>query len=255
MQKLQAQKCQLLPLVDEIRERHPAMSVRVMYKLLRPDAMGRDRFEAFCFERGFRVKRLLNRYKTTRSLPHNPFSNLLENRRLTAVNQVWVSDITYSRLPGHLAYITVLMDLWSRFIVGYQVSSSLRTEDTTIPGIQMALQRRQPTKGLILHSDGGGQYYSQKLLTLTKQEGIRNSMGRSVYENAHAERIHQTLKNQYLKYYQPRSIKELKEQLDKVIYRYNYEKPHASLGNMTPAHYESLKGMRTKVIIQQCQFV
>lgn len=227
------------------------MSARVIYDMLKPSWIGRDRFEQFCLESGFGVEPLRNRFRTTRSALHNPFPNLLEDRRLTGVNQVWVSDITYFQIPDRFTYITVLMDLWSRFIVGHKVSVSLRTEQTTLPALQIALKNRAPTAGLILHSDGGSQYYSQQLLKLTKQRGIENSMGRAVLENSHVERIHQTIKNQYLKYYHLSTLQDLKELLDQVIYRYNYERPHESLGKRTPAAYEKLKSLPEKKIIHR----
>jgi putative transposase len=246
---MQEHLTQLLPVLREWRQRHPGSSVRVFYGMLRPDWIGRDRFEQFCLANGFRVHKKSKRIKTTQSSLHNPFPNLLEGRELTGVNQVWVSDITYFRIPRQLTYITVLIDLWSRFIVGHKVSLTLRTTQTTLPALQIALKNRSPSPGLILHSDAGGQYYSQELLELTHQRGIQNSMGRGVYENACAERIHHTIKNQYLNHYHLSTLQELKELVEKVIYRYNYERPHSSLGKLTPQAYETSSSHPKKIIL------
>ena len=251
IKRLEEQQAQLLPILREWRERHPGMSVRLLYDILHPDCMGRDRFEQFCFDQGFQVKLHCNKCKTTRSVLKHPFPNLLENLWLTGVNQVWVSDITYFQIPEQMTYITVLMDLWSRFIVGHQISTNMRTEHTTLPALQKALKSRQPAIGLIVHSDAGGQYYSHKFLELSAYHGIKNSMGRSVYENAHVERIHNTIKNQYLQYYHPCTIQKLKELMEEVVNRYNFERPHASLGKQTPARYETLKNLSAKKIIHR----
>ena len=93
-------------------------------------------------------------------------------------------------------YLTFITDLFSRRILGYIASKTLLTEYTTIPAIQMALKERGKTKipGLIIHSDGGGQYYSKAFGKITKAAGMKNSMGKSVYENPHAEGINGIIK-------------------------------------------------------------
>ena len=94
-------------------------------------------------------------------------------------------------------------------------------------------------KGLIIHSDGGGQYYSKAFLAITK--GMVNSMCESVYENIHAERINGTIKNQYLEGYKPVTFEELKTMSKKSVKMYNTYKPHKSLSGLTPIEFERLK--------------
>ena len=151
--------------------------------------MGRDRFEAFCFENGFKVSMKPAYHRTTNSYGVRRFDNLLESIELTSVNQVWVSDITYYRIGEKFYYLTFILDLYSRVIVGYSASENLDTLSTTIPALKMAARTRNIPKGLIIHSDGGGQYYCKEWLKLTSSHKMRNSMCESVYENAHAERI------------------------------------------------------------------
>jgi len=100
----------------------------------------------------------------------------------------------------------------------------------------MAIRKRKLPKasGLIFHSDGGGQYYSKEFLKVTKFYGIGNSMAKSVYENPFAERINGTIKNDYLKYYQPENFEELTNLSTKAVKLYNEEKPHKSLGGYSP---------------------
>jgi transposase InsO family protein len=200
--------------------------------------MGRDKFEQFCYLYGFKLAIKRAFYKTTNSLGVTRFENLIAGFELTGVNQVWASDITYYRIGERFYYITFILDLYSRFIVGYAVSIGMLTDQTTIPALNMALKQRQPEQGLIFHSDGGGQYYCKKFLAITKSNLIENSMCESVYENAHAERINGTVKNDYLIYYAPQDYKQLVTLTDKAVKMYNYFRPHSALGNSSPATYE-----------------
>jgi putative transposase len=150
---------QLLVLVKQIRQDHPKMSSRQMYRLLKPARLGRDRFEAFCFENGFKVSVKRSPHRTTNSLGVTRFENLLDEVELTGINQVWVSDITYYRIGDTFYYLTFILDLYSRVIVGFSVSRDLSTRSTSIPALKMALRDRKIGSGLVIHSDGGGQYY------------------------------------------------------------------------------------------------
>jgi transposase InsO family protein len=209
--------------------------------MLQPRFLGRDRFEQFCFQHGFKLYRKRSYYRTTDSRGVTRFDNLLPNRELTGVNQVWVSDITYYRIAEQHYFITLIMDRYSRAIVGYSASKSLHTEVTTLPALSLALKNRKPAKGLIFHSDGGGQYYSSEFKTLTSHAQLLNSMGKCAYENPHAERLNGTIKNDYLVYYRPSNLNELLKMLTRAVYNYNYHRPHSSLKEMTPAAYEEIQ--------------
>lgn len=229
---------QLLSLVEQIRADHPRMSSRQMYRLIRPVQMGRDRFEAFCFENGFKVAVKRAYHRTTNSLGVTRFDNLLLGFELTGINQVWVSDITYYRIGEKFYYLTFILDLYSRFVVGHSTSEDMLTTSTTIPALKAALKTRTDLISLILHSDGGGQYYCKDWLKLTSQYRIRSSMCESVYENPHAERINGIIKNDYLVGYGPQDYQQLIRMTTKAVIKYNYEKPHQSIGNISPAKYE-----------------
>jgi transposase InsO family protein len=140
------------------------------------------------------------------------------------------------------------MDQYSRKIIGYNASKTLRTEDTTVPVLKMALTRIKGDEMVkpIIHSDGGGQYYSKDFLSLTRGR-LRNSMCETVYENPHAERINGTIKNSYLKGYNPLNYQGLNRKLDKAVYMYNYEKPHSSINHHTPVAFE--KRIKKELII------
>lgn len=231
---------QLLPLVAQLREDHPGMAARQMYRLLQPQHIGRDRFEAFCFQNGYKLEAKRSFQRTTDSLGVIRFENLLIRIELRGINRVWVSDITYYRIGDKFYYLTFIMDLYSRHIVGFAASESLMTERTTLPALKMALKQRQPAPGLIFHSDGGGQYYCKEFLCVTQAHKIHNSMCESVYENPHAERINGTIKNYYLSYYNPQTFEQLQAMVKKAVDMYNQRKPHKALNGLSPAQHERL---------------
>jgi len=239
--KKQDEKYQILKLIREVREDHPAMSPRYMYKLIQPEYMGRDKFEAFCYENGFRVRRPKNYRRTTDSRGVTRFDNLLLHHELTGIAQVLVSDITYYEIGFKFYYLTFIMDLYSRKIKGYSASESLQTINTTIPALNMVIKEtnEEQLKGTIIHSDGGGQYYCKEFRKIIKQNDMRSSMGESVYENAHAERLNGIIKNSYLKLYNPQNYKELTKQLKRAVDKYNQEKPHSALGDLSPVAFEN----------------
>lgn len=226
---------QLVPVIRSIREEHPGLSARKLYGMIQPQAFGRDKFIDLCMQCGFRLEMKRNEIKTTNSLGVTRFPNLIKSKCVKRVNQVWVSDITYYRISERIYFITFIMDLKSRFIVGYYVSKTLATEDTTIPALKKAILMNTNTKGLILHSDGGGQYYCKEYLTLTKKHGIRNSMTNDTGENNYAERINGTIKNQYLSGYMPTTFDDLVKQTARAVKNYNFGRPHDSLKLSTPA--------------------
>ncbi len=228
---------QLVPLINEIRRDHPRMSARDIYLKLKPSFMGRDQFERFCMDSGYRLKRLRNYRVTTNSLGVTRFSNKIQGLEVTRVNQVFVSDITYFDIGSDTYYLTLIMDLYTREIVGWSASESLRTEDTTIPALHRLIRERGKVNldGAILHSDGGGQYYCNDFKSLTNDLNMINSMTEEkVYENTHAERLNGTVKNNYLYHYGPKDIKSLRRLLDKTVLMYNTGKPHKALKKLTP---------------------
>lgn len=237
--KLQSNRADgLLDQIRRLRSEHPRLSCRKIYRILQPDYFGRDRFEQFCFQNGLKLYRKRSYHRTTDSRGVTRFDNLLPTRELTGVNQVWVSDITYYRIGEQYYYLTLIMDRFSRVIVGHSASRSLHTQVTTLPALNDAIKTRKPNKGLILHSDGGGQYYANEFKELTSRVELLNSMGKCAYENPHAERLNGTIKNDYLIYYRPSNLKELAQMLNRAVYNYNNRRPHTSLRQYTPIDFE-----------------
>ena len=227
-------------IVEQVRADHPTMGVRDIYYMMRPEGIGRDRFEHYCQELGLSSVRTVNPCRTTDSSGVIRFPNLLESLAITKVNQVWQSDITYFEVNGKFYYITFIIDACSRMIVGYSVSKRLFTEDTVIPALEMAVKFRKGVNlaGLIFHSDGGGQYYSKKFLGLTETLHFRNSMCLYSWENGKAERINGVIKNNYLAHWNINNYAELIKEVDRAVSLYNNEKPHIRLKRMSPARFE-----------------
>jgi transposase InsO family protein len=236
----QEEREQLTPLVRQIREDHPSMGARDLYRKIKPNTMGRDRFYDWYRSKGFTVLPQKNWRRTTDSSGVIRFKNLIQGIELNGINQVWVSDITYYELDNKFYYLTLIMDQYSRRIKGFCASKELYTEQTTIPALKMAMKYLRPRDKPIIHSDGGGQYYSKSFLSLTNGR-LTNSMGESAYENPHAERLNRTIKNSYLKGYQPQNFDQLKKQLVRAVENYNNGKPHDALNGMTPNEFEKLK--------------
>lgn len=229
-------------IVIQVRKDHPTMSCRSIYYKMNPVFIGRDRFERICREAGLKVVKQRNKRRTTDSSGVIRFPNLLKTIKLTGIDQVWSSDITYFEVNNIFYYITFILDNYSRRIVGHQISSRLLTEQTTLPALKKAIKLRgqqKLSKGIIFHSDGGGQYYAEKFLDLTKKYSFRNSMCSYAWENGKAERINGVIKNNYLKHWSINSLSELVKSVDRAVRLYNEDKPHISLSRMTPVEFEN----------------
>lgn len=234
------EQAQMVKVMHQVRQDHPALGAESMYRLLSPQTMGRDRFEAVYQSHGFVLEQKRNYRRTTDSQGVLRFKNLLADIELTGVNQAFGSDITYYQIGERFYYLTFILDLYSRYLRGFSVSKTLATHETTLPALQMALKglNRAQTQDLIIHSDGGGQYYAKAFTALTRKAGMRNSMCTSVYENAHAERINGTIKNSYLKHFDPQDFKSLQIQTKRAVNLYNNERPHKALGGLSPRAFE-----------------
>lgn len=237
-----SEQSQLLLIIFQLREKHPTMGIRDMYYKLNPQYVGRDAFEQFCKEENLTILKRKNYRKTTDSIGVYRFENKLENLILTKPNQAWQSDITYFEINSRFYYITFIIDSFSRFIVGYNTSERLTTEQTTLPSLKMAIKSRKKGEnliGLIFHSDGGGQYYDKEFLKLTQDNKIINSMCEYAWENGKAERINGVIKNNYLIHRRITNFNELKKEVDRSVCLYNFEKPHIKLQRKTPFEFEN----------------
>jgi transposase InsO family protein len=238
--QMREQEGYLVRIINQIRREHPTMNCRYMYFKIQPSGMGRDAFELLCKELGYNIDRKINYRRTTDSTGVIRFDNLIKGLKVTRLNQVWSSDITYLEWGERFYYITFIIDHFSRRIVGHSFSVNLTTEATTLPALKYAIRTRggKIIPGLILHSDGGGQYYDKNFLLLSRNHQIINSMCEHPWDNGMAERINGTIKNGYLMHWKAETEDELSKNVDRAVHNYNYEKPHRELKKMSPVEYE-----------------
>lgn len=203
--------------------------------------IGRDRFFDVLRKNHLLVKSKRCRTKTTCSYHHfNRYKNLIENTVPVRANEIWVSDITYLWLKPQdkFCYLSVITDLYSRKIVGYCVHESLNVKGCIYALKQALTGRKDKTQSLIHHSDRGVQYCCHSYVKLLKQHQIQISMTQTgdPLENAVAERIHKTIKEEFTDdrqiYFS--DIEEAKRQIKKFIEFYNSQRPHRSVQWLTP---------------------
>ena len=180
---------------------------------------------------------------TTHSKHKRPVSpNLLKDIKVVRSNQVWVSDITYIRTQEGWLYLCVIMDLYSRYIVGWKIGNRL-TKELVIKSFDMACMRRKPTQGLIFHSDRGVQYASNEFRSYLIQKGFESSMSGkgNCYDNAYAESLFHTIKLEEVYGSDYRTKEDAKLRLfDYIEVFYNRVRKHSGLGYLSPYQFEQL---------------
>jgi putative transposase len=238
----------LIALIREVhrRSRYTYGSRRIMHQLRRSGlAIGRWRIRRLMKLAGVSVKRKRKYRITTRSNHRYPVSpNLIRGCFQTAKpNLVWVSDITYIKTLEGWLYLAVIMDLFSRKVVGWSLARNMAVE--MVKGaLLMAIGRRKPAPGLIHHSDRGIQYACNEYRRMLQSYGMVSSMSRSgnCLDNAVAERFFRTLKSECLVNWRDMPAEEVKHDIvDYIEMFYNSERLHSYAGYLCPNDYEKLE--------------
>jgi len=175
------------------------------------------------------------------------YPNLVPELTITAINQLWVADITYIRLLREFLYLAVILDAYSRRCIGWALAPYLETA-LALEALQMALSRREATPGLVHHSDRGVQYASVAYTEVLKEHGIRISMSRAgnPYDNAQAERFMRTLKYEEVYLFEYETMAEARARIQHFLEEvYNQKRLHSSLGYVPPSDFEQLLGHST----------
>lgn len=230
----------------KIRKEHRVMGTRKLYEMLHPFMMehsikmGRDALFDLLAANHLLVKKRKRKLQTTYSNHWlRKYPNLIGDFIPRSINQLWVSDITYWKIAtGEHLYISLITDAYSRKIVGYHVAETMEAVES-IEALQIALTNLKATtqpRQLIHHSDRGIQYCSSKYVKLLQDNGIEISMTENgdPLENAIAERVNGIIKEEYLMNYHTCHVEEAKKQLQQAINLYNNDRPHMSIGNLTP---------------------
>ena len=232
----------VLALVSNERIDLPRGGTRKLHKALKPAfnnlnlKVGRDSLFDILREHDMLIRRKKAYCKTTNSYHHfHKYNNLVKDIEVTKPNQVWVSDITYIRTVKGFCYLALITDMYSRKIVGYDISDSLELEGC-LRALKMALWHVRPDQGLIHHSDRGIQYCSHQYVAKLKKRKIRISMTEEnhCYENAVAERVNGILKDEFYLDQCFFSTFHACKAAKSAIEIYNNKRLHLSLGYKTP---------------------
>jgi len=246
-QRKYRQRCELdekliIELVRGLRVQHPRMgSLKLHQELNSPLSeagveVGRDRFHEVLRKYDLLVKPRKKAPRTTFSNHSLPvYRNLLYELEPTTVNQVWVSDITYIDTDEGFVYLSLVTDLISRMIVGYNIGESLEASES-VKALRMAIKQLPENRWPLHHSDRGSQYCCQQYVDCLNCRNLPISMTEQnhCYENCYAERINGILKIEYNLDRCFRSKEQAEAAIHQSIHSYNYNRPHRSLNMRKP---------------------
>ena len=168
------------------------------------------------------------------------YMNLARRMTLAAVDQLWVADITYIRLKSEWVYLALILDGFSRKVVGWKLDRTLASRLAT-EALEMAITRREPLPGLVHHSDRGIQYASAEYVAILKKHGMVPSMSRPAnpYDNASCESFIKTLKREEIYANDYEDLEHLQRNLEEFLERYyNQKRLHSALGFRSPVEFE-----------------
>jgi transposase InsO family protein len=241
-ENIEEEHTRVIEKVLELRVRMPMLGGRKLYYLLSKERtfmdkpIGRDRFFDLLRKKGLLIKPKRYRPKTTESRHRfKKYDNLIKQMDIERINQVHVSDITYLRTAERFCYLFLITDLYSRKILGNDLSETLGIEGN-LRALKMIAEKVKDLKGSIHHSDRGIQYCSNIYTEKLKALGMKISMSEQAnpYENAVAERINGILKQEFMLDNIFPDFNTAKRAVKEAIKIYNENRPDMSLGYKTP---------------------
>lgn len=223
----------------ELRRRGWRVGPNRVYRILREDNL-------LCLRRRKFVR-------TTNSNHDRPvYPNRAGEMTLTGINQLWVADITYIRLEMEFVYLAVVLDAFSRRVIGWALDRTLE-DDLAIAALRMAIQGRTIEPGLVHHSDRGIQYASNDYTGLLKDHQIEISMSRkgNPYDNAACESFMKTLKYEEVYRQEYRDLADARRSIERFLEKiYNEKRLHSALGYLPPAEFERF-AVSVPAVLQQ----
>ena len=225
----------------ELRRRGWTVNAKKVYRLLREDNLLCVRKRKFVLT-------------TTSNHGLHVYPNLAADMVLTGVDQLWRADITYIRLREEFVFLAVILDAFSRKVIGWALDRTMEDE-LTLTALHMAIKHRSVLPGLVHHSDRGSQYASNDYTDLLKANGIQISMSRkgNPWDNAQCESFMKTLKYEEVLRNEYRDLAEARASIVEFIEKvYNQKRLHSALGYLPPAEFEAqLAAQKTEAAARQ----
>lgn len=241
----QKQDADIQTLIERVQMKCPATGYRPMLRYLRRQGghpgVGERRLRRIMRENGLNamVKRAFVR-TTDSDHGHPVYRNLLPELGVDGLNQVWVADITYIRILTGFVFLAVILDVYSRRVVGWALSKRIDAQ-LTLAALRMAIETRKPGRGCIHHSDRGVQYLCDEYVAVLKENGfhISHAAKGNPYENAFAESFMKTLKANEVHLYEYETFIDVLERVPEFLEQvYNRQRLHSALGYLTPEEFE-----------------
>ena len=224
-------------LATGVRKEHPQMGCRDMYYAVREQMpRGRDWTEQLLLNCGYRVKTPPRSFTVA---GQGVRANLIEGMSITGPNQVWQTDITYVWCGQRWYYVSFVIDVYTRQILGSHCSRDL-SGASQVCCLRKAIDRQtgNDLSSLIIHTDRGVQYTSGEYNRYLLQQGIKHSMAHYAWQNAYCERVNRTIKENYLAHYSAKCYRSLQAGVTKAVNLYNTSKPHRGLpSRMSPSQF------------------
>ena len=219
----------------ELRRRGWTVNPKRVYRLLREDNL-------LCVRK--------RKFVVTTNSYHglHVYPNLAADMILTGVDQLWRADITYIRLREEFVFLAVILDAFSRRVIGWALDRTME-DDLTLTALRMALKHRSVLPGLVHHSDRGSQYASNDYTDLLREHGIQISMSRkgNPWDNAQCESFMKTLKYEEVLRNEYRDLAEARAAIVEFIEKvYNRKRLHSALGYLPPAEFEAQLAVQNK---------
>ena len=229
--------------IEQIRVEFPRAGYRPLLHHLKRSGVkvGETRLRRILGESGLFIKPK-RKYVVTTQSDHDEmiYPNLIQEMTIDNINQVWTADITYIRINNGFVFLAVILDLYSRRVIGWAISKKIDGQ-LTLDALNMAIERRKPPTGGIHHSDRGVQYLCDKYVRKLKDNGFHSSCSRkgNPYDNAWTESFMKTLKHEEIYMGQYETYLDVVENVPRFLEElYNKKRLHSSLGYLPPEEFE-----------------